>query len=257
MSMPWHEIRTRAVTQAISSSSTSASVYAEDSNTVVFEVTASTSLIVSAQAVFTPGGTARNVPCVKCVSGTYSAVNAGTIMALGAGDLVFVPVTGEYSVQLTRTSGSGEVTSIAHPANMDALSLITGGVTASISGLVEVASGDRTDVIYNGTTALTPKFATVAVSSSGVNQVVAAVTSKKIRLIAAYLSCSAAVNAKWQGDTSGTPVDLSGLMYGTTNSGIVMPYNPVGWLESAAGKNLGINLSGAIAVGGTVVYVEV
>ncbi len=38
---------------------------------------------------------------------------------------------------------------------------------------------------------------------------------------------------------------------------ICAPFNPVGWFESGSGKTLDLNLSGAVAVGGELVYVEV
>lgn len=102
------------------------------------------------------------------------------------------------------------------------------------------------------------KSAAVAESSSGVNAVIAAVTGKKIRVLAAHLSASGAVNAKWITDTAGTPADLSGLAYfAAAGAAYVLPYNPDGWFEGAAGKDLGLNLSGAVAVGGVITYMEV
>ncbi|MCW2228085.1 hypothetical protein QIH87_49865 (plasmid) [Bradyrhizobium elkanii] len=113
-----------------------------------------------------------------------------------------------------------------------------------------------TGTIRNGATALTPKFTKIAVSSSGATTVVALVSAKKIRVLAAYLSPNAAVNIKFQ--SHATPTDLTGLHYATNQgNGLVLPFNPVGWFETVAGEALDINLSGAVAVGGTLVYVEV
>jgi cell wall-associated NlpC family hydrolase len=113
-----------------------------------------------------------------------------------------------------------------------------------------------TDSLHNGTTALTPKFAAISASSNGNNTVVAAVTSKKIRVLAWNLMGAGAVNAKWQSGASGT--DLTGLYYvAAAGGGISVPFNPLGWFETASGTLLNLNLSGAVAVGGNLVYVEV
>jgi hypothetical protein len=63
------------------------------------------------------------------------------------------------------------------------------------------------------------------------------------------------VNAKWQSGAGGT--DLTGLAYLVVNSGYVLPFNPVGWFETAADTLLNLNLSAAIAVGGSLVYIVV
>lgn len=85
----------------------------------------------------------------------------------------------------------------------------------------------------------------------------AAVTAKKIRVLAYNLSFSGTVNAKFQSDGAGTPVDLTGLKYGVVNVVVPASYNPKGWFESGAGKTLDLNLSAGVAVGGELVYVEV
>lgn len=112
-----------------------------------------------------------------------------------------------------------------------------------------------TDKIYNGATALTPKFAVITASTSGVNQIVAAVNGKQIRVLSYTLSVSAAVNSKWQSHVS--PTDETGLIYaaaaGTTHAG----FSPVGHFQTIAGEALDLNLSGNVAVGGSLVYVEV
>jgi hypothetical protein len=126
---------------------------------------------------------------------------------------------------------------------------------ASDDPLVAASGGVRTDVVYNAGVALTPKFAAINASTSGNNTLVAAVTSKKIRVLALWLTSSGIVNAKFQSGAGGT--DLTGLGYEVANTGMVLPLSPVGWFETAAGVLLNLNLSAAIPVGGSLVYVEV
>jgi hypothetical protein len=118
-----------------------------------------------------------------------------------------------------------------------------------------VAASGETSTIYNGATALTPLFATVAASASGVTNIAAAVASKRIRIIALQLVANAAVNVKWQSHV--TPTDITGLAYLGANGGYVLPHNSVGWFQTIAGEALDINLSGAVAVGGSLTYVTV
>ncbi|MCP1832843.1 hypothetical protein [Bradyrhizobium sp. USDA 4545] len=113
-----------------------------------------------------------------------------------------------------------------------------------------------TAAVRSGSASLTPKFAKISVSSSGANTIVAGVAAKKIRVLAWDLMPNAAVNAKWQ--SHATPTDLTGLYYmANQGNGIARPFNPVGYFETVAGEALDLNLSSAVAVGGSLVYVEV
>lgn len=111
-------------------------------------------------------------------------------------------------------------------------------------------------VVYIAGVATTVKFAAIAVSGSGNNTLVAAVTGKKIRVLQYTLMAAGAVNAKFQSGAGGT--DLTGLKYfAAAGAGISAAFTPTGLFETAAGALLNLNLSGAVAVGGELVYVEV
>lgn len=97
--------------------------------------------------------------------------------------------------------------------------------------------------------------APIACSSSGPNEIVAAIAATRIVVRAVKLSAAAAVNAKFQSD--GTPDDLEGLTYLVAQGGYVMPYLASGWFETLAGEALSLDLSAAVAVGGVVVYGKV
>lgn len=123
------------------------------------------------------------------------------------------------------------------------------------AGVFAVQSSDETSTIYNGTTALTPKFAKIAAGTSGNNTLVAAVVGKKIRVLAYNFMAEGTVNAKFQSGASGT--DLTGNSYLVANTGKVAPYNPVGWFETGSNTLLNLSLNASINVGGELVYVEV
>lgn len=100
------------------------------------------------------------------------------------------------------------------------------------------------------------KFVNIAASSSGDNVILALVTSKKIRVLALSLMANGAVNAKFE--DNGTTTQRGGMIYcPAAGYGKVLPFNPVGWFETASGVGLDLNLSAAVAVGGELVYEEV
>lgn len=113
----------------------------------------------------------------------------------------------------------------------------------------------QTDVLLNDTTALTPKFAIIDAATSGDNTLVAAVTSKKIRVLSLVMVASGAVNVRFESGASGTA--LSGQMNLAANGGFTLPFNPLGWFETASGTLLNLELSGATSVDGMLTYVEV
>lgn len=213
------------------------------------------------------------------VIGAYDAVNSGNVSPLqidvanGGLKVSFAGQTDNVAVNLNAgtntigklaansgvTIGAVEIAAaqtLATVTTVSAVTAITNALPAGTNLLGRTSSSDETSTIYNGTTALTPKFAAIAASSSGNNTVIAAVTSKKIRVLAYNIIGNGAVNAKWQSGASGT--DLTGLKYiAAAGGGICANYNPVGWFESASGVLLNLNLSGAVAVGGEIVYVEI
>ena len=69
------------------------------------------------------------------------------------------------------------------------------------------------------------------------------------------LSSAGTVNVKWQSHT--TPTDLTGLYYEVANTGISEAFCPSGHFESLSGQALDLNLSGNVAVGGCLTYIEV
>lgn len=127
---------------------------------------------------------------------------------------------------------------------------------AAIDQTATINVAQDTATVKNGATSLTPKFAAIAASSSGANTVVALVSSKKLRILGYVLTGNGAVNAKWV--SHATTSTATGLIYiAAAGGGAAAPFNPVGWFETVAGEALDLNLSGATAVGGHLVYIEV
>lgn len=153
------------------------------------------------------------------------------------------------------TFASDDISSVQYPRVKPSWGADGSATDTSVAAPMPVQSTIESGQMTIGGVVVTPKFAAIAAASSGNNTLVAAVTSKKIRVLAASFIANGTVNAKFQSGASGT--DLSGLFYLVANTGGVLPFCPAGWLESASGVLLNLNLSAAIAVGGTLTYIEV
>lgn len=183
---------------------------------------------------------------LKDAAGATFTQNVLDVSGVGSGP--FQPL-----VVVANSAGTG----IGLNSNGQAVMAQSAPVTiASDHSAVRTTTGQRIDAVFNDQTALVPKFAVISCSTLGNNTIVAAVTSKKIRVLGYNLMGNGAVNVKFQSGASGG--DITGLKYiAGAGGGICAPYNPVGWFETTAGVLLNLNLSAAIAVGGELVYVEV
>lgn len=89
-------------------------------------------------------------------------------------------------------------------------------------------------------------------ASSGANQLVAAATGAKYRVLQVAVVATTAVSVKFQSGTT----DITGTFPLGANGGVVLPYNEHGWFETAAGEALNINLSGAVSTGVQIQYIK-
>lgn len=122
-----------------------------------------------------------------------------------------------------------------------------------------VASSDETTTIYQGTTALTPKraFANVAASATDSN-IVTAVALKSIRVVAAaFMAGGTATNLTFNSKPGGAGTAISPLFASGVNGGAVLPYNPIGWFQTAAGEGLTVTTGAGSTTGIIVNYIEV
>lgn len=100
------------------------------------------------------------------------------------------------------------------------------------------------------------KRAAVAAITTGDNTLVAAVTGRKIRLMAAVLYPTGGTGTiRFESGAGGTA--LTGQMVVAANTEFLLPYNPVGWFETAAATLLNLELTAAGSVSGWIIYEEV
>jgi hypothetical protein len=99
------------------------------------------------------------------------------------------------------------------------------------------------------------KRAAIDGATSGNNTLVAAVTGKKIRVLALFVTMTGtAVTIRFEDGAGGTA--LTGQMGPTAGQTIVLPFNPVGWFETSDATLLNMELSGGQSVDGSLVYIE-
>ncbi len=237
------------------------------------KVTYSSDANVDVQLVKPVGTTgAEGSKTVVDIIGTAGTPSTGVVSVQGVSSGTPVPVSlatvpshavtnaGTFAVQAAQTG-----TWTLQPGNTQNTTpwkvLFTDAVGTPVSSTVAkttdtITAALDTATLQNGTTSLTPKWVTLSVASSGHNVAVAAVTSKKIRVVAAVISPSAAVNVKFK--TAAAGADIFPLKYcGAAGADLVLPFNPVGWCETVAGDLLSLNLSGAVTVSAQIQYVEV
>lgn len=132
---------------------------------------------------------------------------------------------------------------------------IASALPAGTNVIGDVGARMVTSSIQDGTTAATPKFAAIDDATSGNNTLVAAVASKKLRVLSYVLVAAGTVNARFESGANGTA--LTGQMNLVANTGVSSGFNPLGHFETAANTLLNLELSAAVSVDGHLTYVEV
>ena len=118
-----------------------------------------------------------------------------------------------------------------------------------------VQAGLDSGQVWDAGVSLAPKFTAINATTNGDNTIVAAVASKKIRVLAYSFVADAAVGVAFEDGAGGT--ELSGQMAVVQNGGVVMPFNPVGWFETSVNTLLNLETDAVANVRGHLVYVEV
>lgn len=159
------------------------------------------------------------------------------------------------NARVIKTDSSGEL-------QVDVLTLPALAAGTNLIG--KTASGLDVSNLYDGSTALTPKFAKLSSASTGNQALVSAVVGKKIRVLALHVMATASTNSIYVNDgtadlyadsTRKIPLDVTGA---AGPGGISLPFNPVGWFETAAtNRPLNINLTSANGIVAVASYVEV
>lgn len=96
-------------------------------------------------------------------------------------------------------------------------------------------------------------FVVISAASSGNNAIVAALASKRIKVISYAFVASGSVSAKWRSANT----DLSGAMPFAANGGVALSSTPQAPLfQCAVNEALNLNLSSAVGVYGHLSYIQ-
>lgn len=116
----------------------------------------------------------------------------------------------------------------------------------------------QTNAIMNDLTVLTPKFKSVAIAASSTDSsVIAAVTSKKLRILAGTIQCGAtATSLTLESDDASADTTVFKLTMGA-NGGAHLAFCPVGHFETDAGEALIATTDAGSTVQINLTYVEV
>lgn len=138
-----------------------------------------------------------------------------------------------------------------------------GAISASNStGIVEASSSTPLPVSllpYNTTLPSAVKYAFANVAASQTDSaIVAAVTSKKIRVLSMYaLAGGTATNLTFNTKPAGAGTAISPLFANGANGGEVLPFSPIGWFETNSGEGLSVTTGTGSTTGIGVSYIEV
>jgi len=163
--------------------------------------------------------------------------------------------TGSYvagEVEITNTPLPVSVSDTPLPVSVNNTSV---PVSQSGSWSVSVAGQPISVTVANSSLTVrygSVSFATINATTSGDTQVVAAVSGRRIVVVAYAVVASATVNIRFRSGTT----DITGAMRLVEGGGIAHAYD-AGLFQTATGQALNINLSANATVGGYVVYREI
>lgn len=162
-----------------------------------------------------------------------------------------VLVGGKYQASPT-TRHDGDYVLFLADANGRLVVKLDQALPAGSATIGHVGNTVNSSSLYNGTTLVTPKFKKIDLAASG--DLIAAVTSTKLRIVSIFLTVAADTTLKFQ---SGATTDLTGAMTVKAGGGFVLGYNQCGYFETAAGEKLNLVMGTSVQVSGGITYVEI
>jgi hypothetical protein len=112
-----------------------------------------------------------------------------------------------------------------------------------------------TNVIMNDRTELTPAFFYEAVTASDTDEeIIALQASKKLRILSLFVQAGGtATDVTFESSTTTTKFKVTAGI----NGGCVLPFNPIGWFESASGESITVTTGAGSTVQIAGAYVAV
>ncbi len=175
------------------------------------------------------------------VSGTLTGITNAVTINGGAGQTSDIKVTLD-SETVVLGAGTAEIGKLAAGGvdigDVDVTSIAAG--TNTIGGVIGQASSS---VVYDGTTACTVKRFSVVTTATGAVVIAAPSGTKKIRVLSMSIIALSATNSNIHLETGTSNTDCLGTgdnpipvamdADGNNTAGIVLPWNPGGWFQTA------------------------
>lgn len=203
---------------------------------------------------------ADNLLVLNAANVTYSirGVDLGTGTSL---IMMSTPGTVGGTTVLTQsaaTAGSWAMPVVMSPNGINANGIATaGGSAPTVLAQDQPSQAVALDVNVlanaNSTTLLTVNFTAFSMNTNSTATLVAAVSSKKIRVVNFW----AITNTATTFQLLSAAATISGPMAFAANAGIVLPSSNLGWLETASGSALVGSSSASATVGGNIAYVTI
>jgi len=207
--------------------------------------------------------------------GSHAVTNAGTFVVQVDGNALTALQLIDDTVAVLGTATYAETTTkgniVAAVRNDDLATLANtdnkiAPLQVNSAGALYTEPAAQVDYVFDGSAKCTVKRAS-GVAASGTTAIVAAVASKKIRILALFLKAtSATVTNVYLATTTdtdvlgnaGNPIPLAVDADGDNDSGFALNWNPGGWTEtSTANEDLNLILSAAQDVIWCLTYIEV
>ena len=212
-------------------------------------------------AAATSGTDGDYQPLISDTNGRLHVLDANSASALTSLQLIDDAV---YTDDAAFTPATSKVMAVGAQADETAADSVdegdVGALRMTLDRMLRVVSTLESNSLRAGTATVTPAFAAIAAASSGNNTLVTNSNGgKKVRVLAMSMVAASAVSLYFTSDNGGTVIHggSTNKISLAANGGFVLPFNPLGWFETAADHDLVVNLGGAVAVSGGVVYAEV
>lgn len=184
------------------------------------------------------------------------ATSLGAIDNSAATDGSATPTTGTLVVGQDGTNAQSIKTDTSGELQVDVLS--APAIAAGTALIGKISASGEVSTIYDGSTALTPKFAFVNVAASQTDSaIVAAIASKKIRVIGIIINTVTIATPSSVTFTSKPGGAGAAISPAIVPNSSFAAYSPVGFFQTVAGEGLSVTTSAGSTSGIQVVYVEV
>ncbi len=118
-----------------------------------------------------------------------------------------------------------------------------------------IAVAHQTDAIMSGSNTLAPKFVSLTVTASQTDSsVISGVATKKLRVLSMVSHCAGTGTTLLLESGTGTRIHKAA---NGANGGEVLPFNPIGWFETASGSALTATTGAGSDTELTITYIEV